>query len=143
MARRPPPPAGTPDPDPAEMAAELVSAASIDLSAEPVPGRSVARPSLVEQLATQPKYDPDRDREQKRGQIAGTLVTLLVVLTSAPFLLILLRAVCVRATGDAEATATCGGFPAIDMKDLLNTVLTPVVALVGAATGFYFGEKKS
>jgi hypothetical protein len=29
------------------------------------------------------------------------------------------------------------------MKDMLGLVFTPTVALVGAATGFYFGQARS
>jgi hypothetical protein len=32
--------------------------------------------------------------------------------------------------------------PAGDAKDLLGQVLAPLIALLGAATGFYYGEKK-
>lgn len=70
------------------------------------------------------------------------LLTLLIFVAVAPFLLVLFRALCVRTVAGDEAVAVCSGFPTADLKDLLNAVLTPVVALVGAATGFYFGEKK-
>lgn len=115
----------------------------VDASHEVVTPGSVSRPPAALFQADQSPYSPDRDRETKRGQIAMTLIWLLVMLASAPFLLILFRAICLRATGGGEDPAVCTGFPAVDLMELLNAVLTPVVALVGAATGFYFGEKKN
>lgn len=85
-------------------------------------------------------YDPARERETKRGQIALRLLTLLMLLTLAPFALALARGICVRAVAEAGA---CAGFPEIDLTAVMQLVFTPVVALVGAATGFYFGEKKN
>jgi hypothetical protein len=91
------------------------------------------RPSVAREA-----YDPTRDREAKRGQIALRLLTLLTLLTFAPFALALARGLCVRVAGlDA-----CSGFPDVNVTELMQLVFTPVVALVGAATGFYFGEKK-
>jgi hypothetical protein len=104
---------------------------SVGSAAGPVP-----RPAAA---VSRQAYDPSRDRETKRGQIAAQLLTLLTVLTLAPFVLALARGLCVRAVADAGA---CSGFPEIDLMALMQLVFTPVVALVGAATGFYFGEKK-
>lgn len=99
------------------------------------------RPPLAGQVEDAP-YDPSRDRETKRGQIALRLLTLLSLIAIAPFLLLLFRALCFRAVAGEDPAAVCAGFPVVDMQELLTAVFTPVVALVGAATGFYFGEKK-
>lgn len=37
----------------------------------------------------------------------------------------------------------CRRIPVVTLKDVLDTVLTPLVGLVGAVTGFYFGDSKS
>ena len=66
--------------------------ATMDLDAALPPGAAPREPETETSAALQP-YNPERDRETKRGQIAMTLIWLLV-------------------------------------------------ALVGAATGFYFGERK-
>lgn len=97
------------------------------------PGTPAARPALP----TSP-YDPTRDRETKRGEIAMMLIYLLVAIAVAPYVLLLLPALCI-ALGGVE---TCKALPAIPLADLLGTLLTPVVGLVGAVAGFYFGEKK-
>ncbi len=87
------------------------------------------------------RYDPTRDREQKRGRIAMVLVWLLVAL-AAPFALALVRGLCVGLqSGLGWPSATCLGFPRVELIETLQLVLTPAVALVGAATGFCFGEK--
>jgi hypothetical protein len=69
-------------------------------------------------------YDPSHDREKKRGHIAMTLVCLLFAIVAASFVYILFR-LC-----DIET-----------LKSLLEIVFAPIVGLVGAVTGFYFGEK--
>jgi hypothetical protein len=69
-------------------------------------------------------YSIDRDREQKRGWIALILVGLLVVVILLSF-----------------AGLFTARIELKDLKELLIVILGPLVALVGAATGFYFGEK--
>lgn len=70
------------------------------------------------------RYDPAADREKKRGRIALTLVYLLCAVVLASFSYAFYR------PADIDA-----------LKALLEIVFAPVVGLVGAATGFYFGEK--
>jgi hypothetical protein len=83
-------------------------------------------------------YDPARDRENMRGRIAVRLLGLLVVTILAPYALMLVRAACLL----GGPAAVCAGFPALAGNEVLTATITPVVALVGAATGFYFGEKR-
>lgn len=68
-------------------------------------------------------YDPTQHRETMRGVIALILVACLcfIVLFSLMFVVF-----CI----DTER-----------LRTVLDTILSPVVGLVGAATGFYFGEK--
>lgn len=99
-------------------------------------------PSGVPESPATVKYSPDRDREAMRGQIAMTLVWLLLLLCLSPVAVILFRGLCVWAATENElAAGACAGFPVIDLAELLQVLITPIVALVGAATGFYFGEK--
>ena len=70
-------------------------------------------------------YNADQDRERIRGIVALSLVALLAVVVICSFI----------------GLAT-GSTPMGDLKELLTIILGPLVALVGAATGFYFGGKK-
>jgi uncharacterized membrane protein len=67
----------------------------------------------------------DRDRERMRGWIALALIGLLAAVLLAAFIGLL--------------TATIS---AHDLKELLPVFLGPLIALVSAATGFYFGGAK-
>ena len=68
-------------------------------------------------------FDPSKDREQVRGKIALILTWCLVGIVAVSLILILTRV-------------------SIDkIKDTLELILSPIVGLVGAVTGFYFGEK--
>jgi hypothetical protein len=95
-------------------------------------------PGAAPGLATAP-YDPTRDREGVRSQLAIGLTLLLAVLVIAPFVLILVGATC---DGLFPASDSCKRIPTVPLKDLLETLLTPIIGLVGAVTGFYFGENK-
>ena len=72
-------------------------------------------------------YDPTKDRENVRGHLAYIVVglfALLVVLT----------------LWFAHAVVTDD--PALQrLLQVVGILLSPVVALVGAVTGFYYGEK--
>ncbi|MFQ5565674.1 MAG: hypothetical protein ACE5EU_04855 [Paracoccaceae bacterium] len=98
------------------------------------PGRDVGVPTVPD--AT---YDPSEDREQKRGQIALMLVWLLVGIVIGGFAIVIGKAVCVGVGG----TTMCDSLKVADVRPLIEMLLTPIVGLVGAVTGFYFGEKKS
>ena len=83
-------------------------------------------------------YDPTRDQETKRGEIAMWLVWTLTAVIGFAVL-----------TG-LVSTGACflnpGACPVSDQvltvsKTLLEIVLTPLIGLVGAVTGFYFGGK--
>ncbi len=70
-------------------------------------------------------YDPAEDREKLRGKIALALVAILAFIVFSSVVLTLFQPL--------------NGLDAI--KSLLDILLAPIVGLVGAVTGFYFGEK--
>ena len=85
-------------------------------------------------------YDPSEDREHKRGQIALWLIWLLAFIVIGGMLLSLGPFVCTAIAG--KESATCKTLSIDDVKTVIETLLTPIVGLVGAVTGFYFGKIK-
>jgi len=83
------------------------------------------------------QYDPSKDRELIRGHVALILTWCLVGIVAVLSVAGLVTSVA------CMSGATCQ--PAtIELKTistLATIVLTPLVGLVGAVTGFYFGEK--
>lgn len=71
-------------------------------------------------------YDPSEDREKIRGRIALILVCALVGVLGFS----LVSSWIVMTTENRDA-----------LMKVLEVVLAPLVALVGAVTGFYYGEK--
>jgi hypothetical protein len=71
-----------------------------------------------------PQYNPDRDREGARRGITYWLLSLLTLLIVISFAALI--ALDKRPTFD-------------EIKSLVELMLGPLVALVSAATGFYFG----
>lgn len=71
-------------------------------------------------------YDPARTRENFRGLIALLLIALMTGIIVATLALFWLHPDRVK-----------------DLKDLFALIFGPVVALVGAATGYYFGYHDS
>lgn len=71
-------------------------------------------------------WDPEPAREKLRGYLASGLVIMLGLVIGAAWLTLWFRVA-----------------PEPEIKDLLGVVLTPVVALVGSALGFYFGGKST
>jgi hypothetical protein len=93
--------------------------------------RLIDKPSEVEAAPTistpiDRAYDPSQDRERKRGQIALSLVGLLAAI--AAFSLIFVMFAATKEREDA-------------FKGVLELPFGPIVGLVGAVTGFYFGAK--
>lgn len=91
----------------------------IDLTTDPV-SPSTASSGGVK---TTP-YTPDRDRERVRGRIAQWLLGLLFGIVAVVLFGIV------------------GGWLPIDHLEKIGAViLSPIVALLGAVMGFYFGEQ--
>lgn len=109
-----------PDPEVGEQNLERV-----DLSEESDASPPSPSPAPVEVQ----DYDPAEDREKVRGRIAQTLVWLLVGVVGVSVL-----------AGIWLASKAEGG-NIETLKMVLELVLTPLVGLVGAVTGFYFGAK--
>ena len=70
------------------------------------------------------KYDPTKTRENFRGAIALVLIALMAVTVAVSLALIWVHP-------DRSK----------DLHDLLALVFGPLVALVGTATGYYFGSQ--
>ena len=70
------------------------------------------------------KYDPAPERERLPGTIALLLVSLLIGIVLLGFVSVWFKWVAIA-----------------DLKQLPELVFTPVATLVGAVTGFYYGEK--
>jgi len=70
------------------------------------------------------KFNLEEAQERTRGQIAGALVALLFVIVIFAFMTVWAK------------------FAMDDLKVVLELIVGPVIALVGTATGFYFGGKK-
>jgi hypothetical protein len=82
----------------------------------------------ISTIAAPPKTEPskiDEAQEKTRGWIALALVCILLLIVVASF-----------------ASLWLTSLKVADVKGLLEVILAPVVALVGSATGFYFGGKK-
>lgn len=91
--------------------------------------------SVIEGFARE-NYDPSRDRETTRGKIAMNLVWTLIGLVMATFLMALVNVLVCSGTA---CNASASNMEAV--KVIVQLLLTPIVALVGAVTGFYYGEK--
>jgi hypothetical protein len=95
----------------------------LDLTVKPGEVESAAGLSRLEQKP----YDPAPEREKKRGLIALVLVAALCGIIVLAFAFVFVMPV---TTTNIEA-----------LKSVLEIIFAPIVGLVGAVTGFYFGEK--
>ncbi|WP_376093565.1 hypothetical protein ACE7GA_25770 [Roseomonas sp. CCTCC AB2023176] len=73
-------------------------------------------------------YEPARDRENVRGHLAYIVVGIFAVLVVATFITAIFAIF--GSNGKVEG-----------LLQVVGVLLSPVVALVGAVTGFYYGEK--
>lgn len=99
----------------------------------------VSSPSDVIQSPTEEPYDPAPARENVRGMIALLLVWTLVAVVALVMIVGIVTAYgchlkesCTPETADLKS-----------IRAVIELVLTPLVGLVGAVTGFYFGEKSA
>jgi hypothetical protein len=100
-----------------------VADGDLDLTTDPAEQESAAGLSGLHLTP----YNPTHDREKKRGLIALSLVAILGLIVVAALVYVFFTT-----APDMDA-----------MKTLLELLFTPIVGLVGAVTGFYFGEKQS
>ena len=120
---------------------DLPNADSFDLTNLDVSGfapASVPTSAQDANIETKP-YDPTPDRENVRGLIAQALVWTLVVVIAAVVLSGLITAYACHAKDACSPEA-------VEIKTLravVEIVMTPLIGLVGAVTGFYFGEKSA
>src|SRR5437763_1402700 len=81
---------------------------------------------------TRSQYDAEKARDDIRGRMALLLIRLLIFIVVAAFVSIWLPVLIAWKKGGYIEIAT-------PLKDMLQLLLAPVVGLVGAATGYYFG----
>ena len=94
------------------------------------------QPPAVSQFVDKP-YDPTPDRENIRGTIALWLIwTLVGVITIVVLTGLVTMYGCHAANSCSPETNELKA-----VRVVIELVLTPLVGLVGAVTGFYFGEK--
>jgi hypothetical protein len=84
-----------------------------------------ATPTDAPGYQTRP-FNPEKARESVRGNIAIALIALLAATILASFALLWLHPDRYK-----------------DVHDWLDVIFNPLVALVGAATGYYFGSQSS
>lgn len=85
------------------------------------------------------KYDPAKARENIRGQIAMWLVWSFVGFVALAGLIGLGTQIGCAWTKTCDAATT----ELKTIRALVELILTPLVGLVGAVSGFYFGEKSA
>jgi hypothetical protein len=91
-----------------------------DVRRSRIVARRIMRPTV---------FRAERHREWVRGILAFVLTLLLIIEVGASFYAVLSPALL-----HDEKTINA-------VKDILTIVMSPTVALVGAATGFYYGTK--
>jgi hypothetical protein len=89
----------------------------LDLSQEPAPLATPPAPHTV-------PYNPEPARERMRGAIVIFLLAILGGTVAASFVALWVDAI-----------------TAEDLRTLLTLIFTPIIGLVGAATGFYYGGR--
>lgn len=109
-----------------------------DTPAEDLPG-----PRFVEVLrglrVTDDLYDPARDREETRGKIAIWLVISLLLLVYSALVIAVATAVACSAKDSCSVETSSLS----STKVVIEMLISPLVGLVGAVAGFYFGEKSA
>lgn len=89
--------------------------------------------------STDAPYDGNKKRDHDRANIAYWLLALLSFIVFSSFL-------CLAFAGAIltnSAWTLKYGFQFDQLKSLLDVIFGPIIALVSAATGFYFGEKST
>jgi hypothetical protein len=84
-------------------------------------------------------YDPAPDRENVRGTIALALVSTLVGVIGV----VVLAGLLIETACYSKDACTPETIELKTISKMLELILTPLIGLVGAVTGFYFGEKSA
>lgn len=95
----------------------------LNLTANPSEIAGSTRGAPDSGLVRQP-YDPARDRERIRGWMAVGLTALLIGVVSAVIYGVLSKTI-----------------PLNELDKFAAILITPVIGLIGAVLGFYFGQK--
>jgi hypothetical protein len=83
-------------------------------------------------------FDPSPARENIRGQVALWLIwTLVGVIALVVVSAIVMAGICLNIACSDKAIELA------PLRTVVELILTPLVGLVGAVTGFYFGEKSA
>ena len=94
------------------------------LAGEPVDLSAEIPPAARRQIPTAP-YNPEPERERMRGWIALSLLAMLAVVLLLAFI------------------SMWAGMKAEVLQTVLTIIFGPLVTLVSAATGFYYGTRSS
>jgi hypothetical protein len=100
----------------------VVDLTSETVTVEAIQKRYGGRRNLAEDWSLQ------RAREGMRGLLAGWLLAILTIIVAA-------------ALADISYAFFSGRMSTADLRAILELLVTPIVGLVGAATGFYFGSQ--
>jgi hypothetical protein len=84
-------------------------------------------------------YDPGKDRETVRGTIALLLLWTLVLAIGV----VVLTGLVTAYNCHTKEACTPETVELKSIRSVVELVLTPLIGLVGAVTGFYFGEKSA
>ena len=123
--------------DPSQKKAPAADAA-IDLRTVGVTEGVEAAPQELPEPFKERPYDPSPARENIRGRIALLLIwTMVVVIGLVTIVAILTTTGCLK----EETKCADDAVNLTSLRVLVELILTPLVGLVGAVTGFYFGEK--
>jgi hypothetical protein len=107
-----------------------------DLTEIPAPS-NVSSPDI--EAPVEEPYDPAPARENVRGMIALLLVCTLVAVIG----LVMLVGIVTAYNCNPKDACTAETTELKSIRSVIELVLTPLVGLVGAVTGFYFGEKSA
>jgi hypothetical protein len=108
-----------------------------DLNKLGTPEGDIATPS-TSRFVEKP-YDPAPERETIRGTIALALIWTLVLVIGA----VVLTGLAIEVGCHAKDACTADTVELKTISKVVELILTPLIGLVGAVTGFYFGEKSA
>lgn len=108
-----------------------------DLTQEGVAAAAGAPLEAPQKRIEEKPYDPIQERENIRGKIAKWLVGTLVGVVGMVVVIGLITAALCGYSGTCAAETV----ELRAARAIVELILTPLVGLVGAVTGFYYGEK--